>query len=139
MNYICTMEHKDKYTGILDMKGIPINNGDDVLVYHHSSIPKEPYKCKVVYKHGWKLTSTDKGKWKGGQDFDVHAWRHSIEVVKTDNESIFITDSYEELKDDWFRRNVSFLITGEERKLLHKCFKEAFELGQEQLHNSLNK
>lgn len=127
------MEHKNKYTGILDMKGSPINNGDDVLVYHHNSTPKEPYKCKVVYKHGWKLISTDNGK--GGQDFDVYAWRRSIEVIKTDNESMFITDSYEELKDEWFRRNVSFLTTSEERKLLYKCFKDAFELGQEQILN----
>ena len=130
------MKHKNKYTGILDKNGVKINNGDDVLVYHHNSYPKNPYYCKVVYKHGWKLISTDGSN--QGKDFDVYCWRKSIEVVKTENESVFVTLSYQEIKDKWFHRNVSFLITGEERKLLHKCFEEAYKLGQEQLHNSLN-
>jgi len=128
-------KHKDKFTGILDKNGVKINNGDNVLVYHYNSYPKHPYNCKVIYKRGWKLISTDGTN--NGKDYCVESWRKSIEVVGS-GESVFITNSYEEIKDKWFQKNVSFLITGEQRKLLHKCFEEAFKLGQEQLYNSLN-
>jgi hypothetical protein len=121
------MKHKNKYIGILDKDGVKINNGDDVLV-HYSNYT---YNCKVVYKQGWKLVSTDGTK--NGEGFDVYAWRKSIQVVKTDNESVFITHNLQELKDKWVEQNVSFLITGNERKLIHKCFEDAFKLGQEQL------
>lgn len=124
------MNHKDKYTGILDRNGVKINNGDDVLVYHHNTYPKHPYKCKVIYKHGWKLKGIEKYE---GDGFDVYAWRKSIEVVKTNNESIFEINSFEELKDKWFQSNIGFTIAGEERKLFHKCFEDAFKLGQEQI------
>lgn len=127
------MKPKEKYTGILDKNGVKINNGDDVLVYHYNTYPKHPYNCKVVYKHGWKLVSTDKTNY--GKDYDVYAWRKAIEVIKTDNESIFLCDNFQELKDKWFSKNVSFMITGQERKLLHQCFEDAFKLGQEQLYN----
>jgi hypothetical protein len=130
--------HKNKYTGILDMKGVPINNGDEVLVHDHNSFSKKPYRCKVVYKHGWKLDSIAENRETNGQGFDVYCWRKSIEVVGTGNISVFLTESYDELKEDWFHRNVNWTITGEQRILLHKCFKEAYELGQEQLYNNLN-
>lgn len=119
--------HKDKFTGIYDRNGVPINNGDDVLVHHYNTHPKTPYKCKVVYKHGWVL----KGKEGYGNNYDVYAWRKAIEVVKSDNQSIFELKSYQEIKDKWFSKNVSFMIAGEQRKLLNRCFEEAFKLGQE--------
>lgn len=119
--------HKDKFTGIYDRNGIPIKNGDDVLVYHFNTYPQHPYKCKVIYKHGWKL----KGKDGYGNNYDVHAWRKSIEVTKSDNPSIFELKSFQEVKDKWFSKNVSFLVNGEQRKLIHKCFEDAFKLGQE--------
>lgn len=119
------MSHKDKFTGIYDRNGIPIDNGDDVLVYHHNTYPKQPYKCKVIYKHGWKLKGNE------GDGYDVYAWRKNIEVVNTNNESIFELNSFQEIKDKWFSKNAPFSISGEPRKLLHKCFEEAFKLGQE--------
>ena len=36
--------HKDKFTGIYDRNGIPINNGDDVLVHHYNRYQKHAYK-----------------------------------------------------------------------------------------------
>lgn len=119
-----------KQTGILDINGVMISNGDDVLVHHYNTYPKHPYKCKVIWKHGWKLKADKKGD---GHGYDVYAWRKSIEVVKTDNESLFDFSSYEELKDKWFQKNAPFSIIGEERKRLHQCFEEAFKLGQEQI------
>jgi hypothetical protein len=119
--------HRDKFTGIYDRNGVPINNGDDVLVHHYNTYPKHPYRCKVIYKHGWEL----KGKESEGNGYDVYAWRKAIEVVGTDNPSVFELKTYQEIKDKWFGKNVSFMISGEERKLLHKCFEEAFKLGQE--------
>jgi len=124
------MSHKDKYTGILDKNGVKIHNGDEVLVHHHNTYPKHPYSCKVIYKHGWKLKADKKYE---GDDFDVYAWRKSIEVIKTDNASVFEFNSFEELKDKWFQQNIGFTITGEQRKLLYQCFDDAFKLGQEQL------
>lgn len=121
--------HKDKFTGIYDRNGVPINNGDDVLVYHYNTYPKHPYKCKVIWKHGWVLKSSDKSR--EGDNYVVNAWRKVIEVVKTDNQSIFELTSFEEVKTEWFSKNVSFTVSGEERKMLHKCFEEAFKLGQE--------
>ena len=82
--------HRDKFTGIYDKNGVPIQNADDVLVHHYNTYPKRPYKCKVIYKHGWKL----KGEGGEGNDYDVYAWRHAIEVVGTDNPSIFELNSY---------------------------------------------
>lgn len=119
--------HRDKFTGIYDRNGIPINNGDDILVYHQNSHPKHPYKCKVIWKHGWVL----KGKESKGNNYDVYSWRKSIEVAKTDNKSIFELKSFEDIKQRWFSGNVSFMVTGEQRRLVEKCFEEAFKLGQE--------
>ena len=119
--------HKDKFTGIYDRNGVPINNGDDILVHHYNSYPKHPYKCKVIYKHGWIL----KGKESEGNGYDVDAWRKAIEVIKSDNPSIFESKSFEDIKSKWFRKNVGFMIAGEQRKLLDLCFEEAFKLGQE--------
>lgn len=119
--------HKDKFTGIHDRNGVPINNGDDVLVHHYNTYPKYQYKCKVIYKHGWVL----KGKESEGNGYDVYAWRKAIEVVKSDNPSIFELKSFEDIKRKWFRVNVSFMVAGEQRKLVEKCFEEAFKLGQE--------
>jgi len=117
--------HKDKFTGIYDRNGIPINNGDDVLVHHYNTYPKHPYKCKVIWKHGWIL------KGKEGNGYNVYAWREAIEVVKSDNPSIFELKSFEDVKSKWFGKNVGFMIAGEQRKLLIQCFEEAFKLGQE--------
>ena len=121
--------HKDKFTGIYDRNGVPINNGDDVLVHHYNTYPKHPYKCKVMWKHGWVLKSLDKSG--QGSDYNVYAWRHAIEVTKTGNKSIFELKSFQDVKDKWFSKNAPFTVSGEERKLLHKCFEEAFKLGQE--------
>jgi hypothetical protein len=125
------MRHKNKFTGILDKNGVKINNADTVLVYHHNSYPKHPYNCTVVYKHGWKLKSNDDSK--QGTDYDVYSWRKSIEVVSSNNESVFITKNFNELKEDWFHRNVSIMASREEIQLLYKCFEEAFLLGQEEI------
>lgn len=130
------MRHTNKFTGILDKNGVKINNGDDVLVYHHNSYPKHPYKCKVIYKHAWKLKSTDDSKY--GTDYDVHAWRKSIEVVSTNNESVFEFNNFNELKEDWFHRNVNIMVSLKERQLLYKCFEEAYKLGQEEIITKLS-
>lgn len=119
--------HKDKFTGIYDMNGIYIHNGDDVLVHHYNTYPKHPYKCKVMWKHGWIL----KGKEGEGNDYHVDAWRKAIEVVKSDNTSIFELRSFKEIKNKWYGRNVSFTVSAEQKKLLDLCFEEAFKLGQE--------
>lgn len=123
------MSHKNKFTGIYDRDGVPINNGDNVIVYHYNTHPHKPYKCKVVYKHGWKLKSSDKSGY--GDNYDVYCWRSNIEVINSNNESIFELNSFQEVKDKWFSKNVPFTIIGESRKLIHKCFEEAFKLGQE--------
>lgn len=117
--------HKDKFTGIYDKNGIPICNGDDVLVHHYNTYPKHPFKCTVIWKHGWELRG------KEGDGYDVYAWRKTLEVLNTNKESIFELKKFEELKSKWFNKNVTFLVTGDERKLLHKCFDEAFKIGQE--------
>ena len=122
--------HLDKFTGIYDKNGVPIYNGDNVLVHHYNTYPKHPYKCKVIWKHGWVLKAEKEHE---GSNYDVYAWRKAIEVLNTNNKSIYELNSYQEIKDKWFFKNVNFMITGEQRKLLHKCFEEAFKLGQEQL------
>lgn len=119
--------HKDKFTGVYDRNGIPINNGDDVFVHHYNTYPKYPYKCKVIWKHGWVL----KGKEGEGNNYNVHYWRKAIEVVKTDNKSIFELESFDEIKNKWFSKNVNFIMSVENRRLVDKCFDEAFKLGQE--------
>ena len=124
------MKHKNKDIGILDKNGVKIQNGDNVLVHHFNSFPKQPYKCTVVYKYGWKLKS-DKGV--EGNDYDIYAWRKSIEVIKTDNISLYDFSNYTELKDVWFIKNAPFTIVGEQRLLLKKCFEDAFKLGQEEV------
>lgn len=131
--------HTDKNTGILDMNGIYINNGDNVIVFHGNTYPKTPYNCKVIWKHGWKLTTNDKSG--NGDNYDVYAWRKSIQVVNSNNRSEFQTYNLKQLKDKWMQKNIGVNISTEERKRLLQCFEDAFRLGQEELiymNNNVN-
>ena len=101
------------------------------MVYHYNTYPKHPYKCKVIYKHGWVLKSDRLGE---GNGYDVYAWRKAIEVIKTDNVSLYDFKTYAEIKTKWFMSNASALSTPiEVRRQLEKCFEDAFKLGQEEI------
>jgi hypothetical protein len=117
--------HLDKFTGIYDMNGVPICNGDKVRIHDTDlgKFKKEPIIGTVIWKNG-------NYQFKGnvGFNYNIYAWRHNVEVLETDRESIYATSDLDEMLDEWEHKNLTFLIT--DRAIIRKAFKDAYLLAQ---------
>ena len=118
--------HLDKFTGIYDMNGKPICNGDKVTVHDNAAnkFKKEPIIGTVIWKNGSYIFNGN--YW---CNYNIYAWRKSIEVLESNRESIYKNSNIDELLETWESENLNFLIT--DRILIRKAFKEAFNLAQE--------
>ncbi len=88
--------HKSIFTGILDMNGNKIYNGSEITV-HEKNAPYKTSKGVVVWKQG---SYQVKGAW---CEYDVHAWRKSIEVITPKTKSLFIKEDMESVWEDFSR------------------------------------
>jgi hypothetical protein len=113
--------HLDKFTGIYDMNGKPICNGDTIRVHDTDVVKfkKEPIVGTVIWKNG-------NYQFKGNHwcEYNIYAWRKSVEVLETDRESVFESSTIDELLEKWESRNLNFMIT--DRVLIRKAFRDGF-------------
>ncbi len=118
--------HLDKFTGIYDMNGVPICNGDKVRVHDTDlgKFKKEPIIGTIIWKNG-----NYQFKGNAGFNYNIYAWKESIEVLETDRESVYETSTLDELLEEWESKNLNFLI--HDRVNIRKAFRDAFILGQE--------
>jgi len=116
--------HLDKFTGIYDMNGVPICNGDTICVYE-----------KSTYNH----TNLRVVAWKNGSyyakdchcEYNIYAWRKSIEVMDSPLPSIYEVNSTDEEIEAFLWKEVSFM--GATRKNVVDAFRDGMKFAQQQL------
>jgi hypothetical protein len=108
--------HLDSFTGIYDMNGVPICNGDTIRVYDSG---KEPIIGTVIWKNGSYVFSGS--HW---CEYNIYAWRDEIEVLETDREPVFESSTIDDLLEKWESKNLNFMIT--DRVLIRKAFRDGF-------------
>ena len=114
--------HLDSFTGIYDMNGKPICNGDTIRVHDNDAFKKEPIVGTVIWKNG-------NYQFKGNHwcEYNIYAWRKSVEVLESGRESVYTGSTIDELLEKWESKNLNFTIT--DRVLLRKAFKDGFVEG----------
>ena len=116
--------HKDVNTGILDKNGCPIMKTSVIKVT--DTYKNQEVLGKVVWKNGsYVFKPLDLKKNKYYSEYNIYAWRKSIEVVDSDGNCFFDEKSMEEAMERWGRKELTFMTPTEERKK----FFEGFELG----------
>jgi hypothetical protein len=112
--------HLDKFTGIYDMNGKPICNGDKIRVHDNDAMKfkKGPIVGTVIWKNG-------NYQFKGNHwcEYNIYAWRKSVEVLESGRESVYENSTI----DEWESKNLNFTIT--DRVLIRKAFKDGFVEG----------
>jgi hypothetical protein len=114
-------DHNDQFTGILDMNGTPILKGSNIKI--HERLTKSGH---VIWHNGNYICSVS--------NYNIYAWRKSIEVLDSQTEPLFRKDTMEDRMEKFERRVLTFMNTLEERKI----FREAFKLGYESHIELLN-
>jgi hypothetical protein len=116
---------KKEYTGILDMKGLPILLGDRVIV-HDSNFNYNVKEGVVVFEKG---SYAVKGTYIA---YNVYAWRDSIEVISSTEESIIDEVG---MKSSWeeFEKSLSFLTVN--RGEIKRAFEFAWKSSIQNKHN----
>lgn len=119
--------HLDKFTGIYDMNGVEICNGDKIQVHDNNYYKKDPVIGVVIWKDG-------NYQFKGNHwcNYNINAWRYSIEVLESNRESIYESLNLEELLEKWEQKNLSFMTT--DRKLIRQAFRDAYKLAIENVN-----
>jgi len=111
--------HMDKFTGIYDMNGVPICNGDKIRVHDVSAynFKKDSIVGTVVWKNG-------SYSFKGNHwcEYNIYAWKKSIEVLETDREPVYSKSDIDEMLETWESKNLNFTIT--DRVLIRKAFRD---------------
>jgi hypothetical protein len=111
--------HSDKFIGIYDMNGKPICNGDKIRVHDNDAVKfkKEPIVGTVIWKNG-------NYQFKGNHwcEYNIYAWRKSVEVLESSRESVYESSTIDELLEKWEMKNLNFTIT--DRVLIRKAFRD---------------
>jgi len=119
MKYMESNSHLDKFIGIYDMNGKPICNGDKIRVHDNDAVKfkKEPIVGTVIWKNG-------NYQFKGNHwcEYNIYAWRKSVEVLESSRESVYESSTIDELLEKWEMKNLNFTIT--DRVLIRKAFRD---------------
>lgn len=116
--------HKSRFTGIFDMDGKRIYNGDKIQVHDNNTFNKDKIIGTVVWRNG-------SYEFKGNHwcKYNIYAWRKSIQILQKGRKSVYELSDFDDLWQKWEAGNLN--IKTEERPLIKKAFEDAFRMGQE--------